>query len=165
MLSIRIRNWCICSACASVPYVYAQHTHQFLTRMLSMLWRDLFKLGIFMLMLSICLRHWCVCSGYASVPDSYAQQTHQFLTRTHRVRISSWCVCSAFFEGNVLCARISTWCVCSVHAPVPYSYARMRISSWCACSVHASVPDVHAQCMHKFLTRMLRVYRIFISQF
>jgi hypothetical protein len=140
-LSIRVRNWCVCSACASVPYGYAQHAHQFLTLMLSMLWRDLFKFGIFMLMLSIRVRNWSVCSGYASVPDPYAQRTHQFLTRMLKVRISSWCICSAFFEGNALFASISTWRVCSVHAPVPYSYAQRthqfltcmlsaRISSW-----------------------------------
>ncbi len=147
--------------------------------MLSMLWRDLFKFGIFMLMLSIRVRNWCVCSGYASVPDSYAQRTHQFLTRMLRVRISSWCVCSAFCEGNALCARISTWCVCSVHAPVPYSYAqcthqfltsmlRAGISSWRACSVHASIPYAHAEGIqnehlknrktYKELMRMLRVH-------
>ncbi len=134
MLSICVRTWCVYSACASVPYVYAQHAHQFLTHMLSMLWRDLFKFEIFMFMLSIRVRNWCVYSGYASVPDMYAQRTHQFLTRMLRVRISSWCVCSAFFEGNALCARISTWQVYSVHAPVPYLYA---------------------QCTHQFLTRML----------
>ena len=72
------------------------------------------------------------------------------------IRVRNWCVCSAFFEGNALCARISTWCVCSVHAPVPDSYAQythqfltrmlsMRISSWRACSVHASIPYAHAE--------------------
>ena len=128
-----------------------------------MLWRDLFKFEIFMLMLSIRVRNWCVCSGYASVPDSYAQQTHQFLTRMLRVRISSWCVCSAFFEGNALCERISTWRVCSLAQCTHQFLTRMlsvRISSWSACSVQASVPDVHAQCTHQFLTRMLRVYKM-----
>ena len=125
-------------------------------RMLSMLWRDLFKFGIFMLMLSIFVRNWRICSGYASVPGSLAQQKHQFLTRKLRVCISSWCVCSAFFEENAICARISTWRVCSVHAPVPDSYAQhthqfltrmlsARISSWHACSVHASIPYAHAE--------------------
>jgi hypothetical protein len=33
-LSIWVRNWCVCSACASVPDAYAQHAHKFLTRML-----------------------------------------------------------------------------------------------------------------------------------
>jgi hypothetical protein len=156
MLSICVRTWCVCSACASVPYAYAQHAYQFLTGMLSMLWRDLFKFEIFMLMLSIRVRNWCVYSGYASVPDTYAQRTHQFLTRMLRVRISSWCVCSAFFEGSALSARISTWQVCSVHAPVPYSYAQCThqfltcmlsacISSWPLCSVHASIPYAHAE--------------------
>ncbi len=124
-----------------------------------MLWRDLFKFGIFMLMLSIRIRNWCVCSGYASVPDSHAQRTHQFLTRMLRVHISYWCLCSAFFEGNALCTHISTW-----HAQCTHQFlTRMlsvRISSWRAYSVHASVPDAHAQCTHQFLTRMLRVYQM-----
>jgi hypothetical protein len=30
-LSIRVRNWCLCWACASVPDADAQHAHQFLT--------------------------------------------------------------------------------------------------------------------------------------
>ncbi len=46
MLSIRVRNWCVCSACAPVPDAYAQQEHQFLTRML-------------------CVRisHWCIWSA------------------------------------------------------------------------------------------------------
>jgi hypothetical protein len=35
MLSIRERNWCVCSVCASFPDAHAQGAHQFLTRMLS----------------------------------------------------------------------------------------------------------------------------------
>jgi hypothetical protein len=66
---------------------HAELTHQFLTRMLSMLWRPFFKL-------SIRRRNWCVCSGYASVPDPSAQCTHQFRTRMLGVSISHWCVCS-----------------------------------------------------------------------
>jgi hypothetical protein len=156
---------------SSVPDAHAQYTHQFLTGMLSMLWRDLFKFGFLNLMLSICVRNWCICSGYASVPDSYAQRTHQFLTRILRVHISSWCLCSAFFEGNALCACISTWRVCSVHAPVPDLYAQRRhqflthmlnahISSWCACSVQASFPYRHAegiQNKHLKIGKLLRM--------
>jgi hypothetical protein len=90
--------------------VYAQHALQFLTRMLSMVCRDLFQ----------------ILNFYA-----YAEHTGKKLVRMLsirvRIRISSWCVCSAFFEGNALCAGISTCCV-------PY-----------------------AQCTHQFLTRMLSV--------
>ncbi len=80
---------------------------------------------------------WRVRSVHASVPDPML-----------RVRISSWCICSACFKGTALCARLSTWCVCSVHAPVPDSYAQcthqfltrtlsMRVSSWPVCSACA----------------------------
>ncbi len=87
---------------------------------------------------------------------------HQFLTRKLMVRISSWCVCSAFFQGNVM------W---SVHTLLPDAYAQcthqfltrmlsVHISSWRTFSAWASVPDAHAQCTHQFLTRMLRVYKM-----
>jgi hypothetical protein len=42
-------------------------------------------------------------------PDAYAQCTHKFLTRMLRVRISSWCVCSACFEGTALCQALVPW--------------------------------------------------------
>ncbi len=110
-------------------------------------------------MLSIRVRNWRACWAYSSGTDAHAEHMHQFLTHMLRVLISSWCVCSAFFEGNALCARISTWCICSVLAPVPDSYAQrthqfltrmlsMRISTWCACSVHASIPYAHAEGIH-----------------
>ncbi len=76
--------------------------HQCHTRMISMIWRDLFKFGIFTLMLSIRVRNWCVCPGYASVPDAFAQGMHKFLMHMLSERIISWCVCSACFEGTVL---------------------------------------------------------------
>ncbi len=108
----------------SVPDANSQCTYQFLTCMISMFLRNLFKFGYFTLMLWKCVRNICVCSGYASVPDAYAQQMHQFLTRMLRVCISARCICSACFYGTALCARISTWRVCSVHAPFPDSYAQ-----------------------------------------
>ena len=41
-------GYCIClRACASVPDTYAQHALQFLTRMLSMVCRDLFQIWNF----------------------------------------------------------------------------------------------------------------------
>ncbi len=93
MLSIRVRNWCVCSACTSVPYAYAQHAHQFRRRMLSMVWRDLFQICNFYWGYKERLfekwENWCVCWAYASVPDAYAQHAHQFLTRMLSVRIKA----------------------------------------------------------------------------
>ncbi len=90
-------------------------------------------------------------NGYASVPDSYAQRTNQFLSRMLSVRISSWCVCSACFEGTALCAHISTWRECT-----------HQFRTCTVCSGYASVPDANAQNMHQFLTHMLRVYKMHI---
>ncbi len=121
MLSERISSWPVCSGYASVSDAYAQHflkgmrsvhalvpdayaqcTHQFLTRMLSVRissWRacsvhasipyahaEVYKMNIWKIrklvrMLSMRVRSWCVCSGCASIPDAHAQGAHQFLTR------------------------------------------------------------------------------------
>ncbi len=124
-----------------------------------------------------------LCWAYALETDANAKGTHQSLISMLRirinpdpyaqgtVRISSWPLCSACFEGTGLCARIITWCIYSVHAPVPNSYdqcthqflTRMisaRISSWRVCSAYATAPDAHAQCTHQFLIQMLRVYKM-----
>ncbi len=62
------------------------------------------------------------------------------------------------------CTPISNLCVYLVHASVPYAYmfsmcrrnlCSVCISAWHVCSVHLWVPDAYAQCMHKFLMRML----------
>jgi hypothetical protein len=121
MLSICVRNWCICSACASVPDASAHHALQFLACMLSMVCRDLFQIWNF----------------YAC-----AEHTRKKLVRMLSIRVSSWCVCSAFFEGNALCAP-------DAYAQCTHQFlTRMlsvRISSWRACSVYASIPYAHAE--------------------
>ena len=106
MLSIRVRSWCLCSACASGPDAYAQHAHQFLTRRLSMVCRDVYNERPFekwktdayaehthqflTRMLSMRTSFWCVCSAYAPVPDAYAQHTHK--GRSIRVRKSNFLI-------------------------------------------------------------------------
>jgi hypothetical protein len=150
MLSIRVRNWCVCSACASVTYAYAQLAHQFLTRMLSVVWRDLFQIWNFyayaehtrkklVRMLSIRISSWPVCSGYASVPGAYAQHFLKGMRSVHALVPDAYAQCTHQFLTRML---------------------SIRISSWRACSACASVPDAHAQGTHQFLTRMLRVYKM-----
>ncbi len=101
----------------SVPDAHTQCRHPFLTHMINIILKALFKFGIFTHMLSIHLRNWCICSGDASVPDVYAQQTHQFLTPILRVRISPCCICSACFEGTVLLKMRLSRCVRNFAAP------------------------------------------------
>ncbi len=108
-----ISSWPVCSGCASVPDAYAQHflkgmrsvhalvpdkyaqcTHQFLTRMLS-----------------VRISSWRACSVHASIPyahaegiqnehlknrktDAHAKHARKELMRMLRVRISSWHACS-----------------------------------------------------------------------
>ncbi len=102
MLRVRISSWRVRSVYASVPDAYAQCTRHFLTRVLSMFWRDLSN---FNCALSAPISSWPLCSVHSPFPDAYAQCTHQFLTR-------------------MLSALISTCHVCSVHSPVPDAYAQ-----------------------------------------
>jgi hypothetical protein len=91
MLSIRIRNWCVCSAYASGPDAYAQHAHQFLTHMLSMVCRDLYNEGPFEKLKT----------------DAYAEHTHQFLTRMLSMRTISLHVLYAQLAHQFLSRMLS----------------------------------------------------------
>jgi hypothetical protein len=124
MLSIRISSWPVCSGYTSVPgeyaqhffigmrsvhtlvpYAYAQCTHQFLTRMLSLL-----------------ISSWRACSVHTSVPDVHAQCMHQFLMRMLRVyKMNIWKIGKLM---HMLSMRIRNWCVCSGCASVPDPYAQ-----------------------------------------
>jgi hypothetical protein len=85
MVRVCISSWGVCSANTSVPDMYAQGTKQYLTRMLSMFWRDCAQCTNQFLtsMLSARIISWHVCSTYASVPDANAQGQN-----------SSWRACS-----------------------------------------------------------------------
>jgi hypothetical protein len=69
----------------------AQHVHQFLTRMLSMVCRDLYNERLF--------EKWKT--------DAYAEHTHQFLTRMLRLRTSALRVCSACAPVPVAYAQLT----------------------------------------------------------
>ncbi len=105
MLSIRVRNWCVCWACASVSDAYTQHVLQFLVRMLSSRTSS-----------------WLVCSSYASLPDAHAQCTHQSLTRMLRVyKINIWKIQKLM---RMLSMRVRNWCVCSGCTSVPDAHTQ-----------------------------------------
>ncbi len=136
-----ISSWNIGSVHTSVPDAHGLCTDQFLTRIIRMFWRDLFKFGIFMLKLII-----RICSGYISIPDDYAQQTH-----------SSWLVCSGYASVHDAYAQHFLKTLHSGHALVLEGYANLLStwsSSWLECSSHASVPDAYPQRLHQFLMRM-----------
>ncbi len=153
---------------ASVPDLYAQRTHQFLTCMLSER-----------------ISSWPVCSGCASVPDAYAQHFFKGMRYVHALIPD---VCSVHsllpysyaqhthqFLTRMLSACIISCRSCSVHASIPYAHAegiqnehlknwktdaeharkelmhmvKVRISSWRARSECPSVPDPYAQRAHK----------------
>jgi hypothetical protein len=72
MLSIRVRNWCVCSACALVPYAYAQYG----LKVPFQIWNSYayaeHTRKNLMRMLRVRISSWLVCSANASVPDPYA---------------------------------------------------------------------------------------------
>jgi hypothetical protein len=83
-LSIRVRNWCVRWAYESGTDAYPEHTHQFLTHMLSIsikipnLKRSLQSMLCnvhackeLMRALSVCVRNWCVHWAYVSGTDAH----------------------------------------------------------------------------------------------
>ncbi len=86
-LSIRVRNWCAPWACAPGTVAHPEHTHQFLTRMLSM--RISFRIfQMFILYtLSMRVRNWCVHWACTSGTDAYTEHTNQELVRALSIRI------------------------------------------------------------------------------
>jgi hypothetical protein len=143
-LSALISSWRARSVHASVPCAHAQYISK----------RDIFKLGIFMLMLSIRVRNWCNCSGYASVPDPNAQGTHLFLMRMLSMIWRDCPQCTLYILTHMLSVRTSSLLECTVHASV----------SECVCSVHASGPCAHAEGIQnehlKNWTKLMRMHEL-----
>ncbi len=130
MFSERISSWPVCSGCASVPDAYAQHffkgmrsvhalvpdayaqcTHQFLTRMLSVRissWRA-------------CSVHasssWRACSVHASIPCAHAKGIQNEHLKIGKLTL-------------MLSMRVRNWCVCSGCASVPDPYAQRAHKGW-----------------------------------
>ncbi len=151
MLIVGISSWCIRSVHASVTDTQAQCTYKFLTRMLSMFWRGLFKFGISTLMLRIRIRNWCQCSGYATVPDAHAQCTHQFLT----------CKLTRFWRDCAHCTHLFLTCMLSYTHQFLACMFSICISSWRACSVHTSASYMHIEGIQ---TNMWKMGKLFTHQ-
>jgi hypothetical protein len=137
MLSIHVRNWCPCRAYASGTDVHAEHTHQFLTRMLRVLISSWCICSAFFEGNALCVHIsiWCVCSVHAPVPDSYAQLMHQFLTRMLSARINSLCACWGYTKWTF--EKYENWCTCWAYAQFLMRTLMVRISSWPICSACA----------------------------
>ncbi len=136
-LSAHISSWRVHSVDVSVTFGYAQYVL-----------KGPFQIWNFTPMLSKCVRNWCICSGYTSVPDVYDQWTYQFLMQTLRVRISSWLVWSACFEGtfsnfiHAFSARMSSWHICLKRTPVSNMYAQ-RIHQFLRHIFSAHISSLH----------------------
>ncbi len=116
-LRIHIRNRCACWAYMSETYKHHEHTHQFLTRMLSMrISFPIFQMVI-LYTLSICVRNWCVHWVYASGTDVCAEHTCQKLVCALSICVMYSCVVWTHVWNlkrslqNMLSIRVRNWCV------------------------------------------------------
>ncbi len=78
-LSIRVRNWCVPWAYASVSYAYAQHKYNNSKFEKVPSKHAEHAIKELMRTLSVCVRNWCVHWAYASGTDAQAQRAHQKL--------------------------------------------------------------------------------------
>jgi hypothetical protein len=130
----RISSWRAHSLHASVPYSCAQRAHK--DRRMRVR-KSTFLNYLFYLFLKRPFQIW---NFY-----TYAEHTRKKLMHMHRVRISSWPVCSVCasvpdpyaqrtyqFLTHMLGVRIISWCACSVRAAVSYEHAE-GIKKICVC--------------------------------
>ncbi len=88
-----VRNWCVCLAYASGTDAYHEHTHQFLTRVLSISVKIPILKRSLQIMLFMLVRNWCVHWAYLLGTDARTERTHQELIRTLSVRFrNKWCL-------------------------------------------------------------------------
>ncbi len=155
-LSVHVRNWCAPWAYASVPYVHAQHAHQF----------SYFS-NVHFVTLSMRVRNWCVHWACASGTDACTEYARQELMRKLSIRVRNWCMYWAYASGTNVCTeriplsiRTRNWCIPWAYGSGTDAYAQhahqfllrmlsMRISSWRVCSACALVSYLYAQQKHK----------------
>ncbi len=93
-LSMRVRNWCTPWAKASVPYVHAQHAHQFSYFSNVHLVYPQHASKELMRALSMSVRNWCVYWACASEP-----------MHTLSIRVRNWCMHWAYASGTSACTE------------------------------------------------------------
>ncbi len=116
-LSIRVSSWRAPWACASGVDAHPEHTHQFLTRMLSMcISFRIFQMFI-LYTLSMRVRNWCVHWACASGTAACTEHTHQVLMRAQSAFPSKNAEHTHQEPMRTLSIRVRNWCVCSACAP------------------------------------------------
>ncbi len=83
-LSIRVRNWCVPWAYASVSDAHAQHAHQFSYFLNVHFVYPQHARKELMRALSMRVRNWCVRWAYESGTGACTEHTHQALMRAQR---------------------------------------------------------------------------------
>ncbi len=130
---------------------HPEHSHQFLTRMLSMSISFPIFLMFILYTLSMRVRNWCVHWACASGTDVYAEHMSQELVRALSIRIRYTNACTeripfkkcwayawgtdAYPEHTVqelmrsLSIRVRNWCVSWAYASVSYTYSKFERGS------------------------------------
>ncbi len=141
-LSIRVRDWCAPWACASEIDAHPEHTHQFITRMLSMrISFPIFQMFI-LYTLSMRVRNWCVHWACASGTDASTEHARQELMRTLSMRVRNWCVHWACASGTNACTVRIPFKKCWAYASGTDAYPEhtgqelmrslsIRVRNWC----------------------------------
>ncbi len=159
-LSIQVRNWCPPWACSSGTDAHPEHTHQFLTRMLSMrISFSIFQMFI-LYTLSMRVRNWCVHWACASGTDACTEHARREPMRMLSIRVRNWCMHWAYASGTNACTERIPFKKYWAYAPGTDAYPEhtgqelmrmlsMRISSWHVSSACAPVSYTYAQHKHK----------------
>ncbi len=88
-------------ACSGL-YEQAEHTGQFLTRILSVRVRNWCVRWAYDLGIGVCTEHMpqVLMCAHSAVPSKHAEHTHQELMRTLSIRVRNWCVQWAYASGT-----------------------------------------------------------------
>ncbi len=100
-----LRPFCPRWACGSGTDAHPEHTHQFLTPMLSMrISFPIFQMFI-LYTLSMRIRKWCAHWACASGTNVYPEHTGQELMPTLSIQVRNWCVHWAYASGTNVCTE------------------------------------------------------------
>jgi hypothetical protein len=128
----------VCSGYASVPFAYAEGTHQFLTRMLSERISSFFVRSGYKPVPDAYVQHGLkgLCSVHALVPDTYTQFMNQVLTRMLSAHIvpDVYAQCMHQFLLSMLSACISSLRECRGYTKWTFEQWQNRCVCW-ACAL------------------------------
>jgi hypothetical protein len=152
-----LRPLCPRWAYGSGPDAHPEHTHQFLTRMLSMrISFPIFQMFI-LYTLSMRVRNWCLHWACASGIDACTEHARQELMRMLSIRVRNWCVHWAYASGTNACTERIPFKKCWAYALGTDASLSIRVRNWCVRWAYESGTDAYPEHTHQFLTRILSI--------